>query len=268
MELDWFSLIAQLVNFVVLLVLLRVFLYGPIRRVMRDREAQIHDTRTEAEALREEARAEAEELRRERAELEQARRERLAEVEREAEALAERRREEVEQEARALRSALADALRRDQAQLLDLLRRRNSDLLLEALRSALAGLADASLEQQAVVVFRRQLGRLDEAARNELREAARSAPVVLATAFEPSDEVRSELEEAVRELTGTDLSPRFEVDERLLFGVTLSVGGIRVDGSASGHLEALQEAFDTALNDLGGGSDRAAGPASTAQEPS
>ncbi len=268
MELDWFSLIAQLVNFAVLLVLLRVFLYGPIRRVMRDREAQIHDTRAEAEALREEARAEAEALRRERAELEQAQRERLAEVEREAEALRETRREAVEREARALRAALAEALRRDQAQVLELLRRRNSGLLLDALRSALSELADASLEQQAVAAFRRRLRQLDAAARSELRDAARSAPVVVATAFEPSDEVRSELEDAVRELTDASVSPRFGVDERLLFGVTLSVGGLRVDGSANGHLEALEEAFDTALQDLDGGSARTGRPERTAQETS
>ena len=268
MELDWFSLIAQLVNFAVLLVLLRLFLFGPIRRVMRDREAQIHDTRVEAEALREEARAEAEALRRERAELEQARRKRLAEVEREAEALRETRRDAVEHEARALRAALADALQRDQAQVFDLLRRRNTGLLLDAMRSALSGLADASLEQQAAAAFRRKLQRLDATAQQELRDAARSAPVVVATAFEPSDEVRGELEDAVRELTGASDGPRFDVDERLLFGVTLSVGGIRVDGSANGHLEALEEAFDTVLHDLGGGSSQTSGVERTAQEPS
>lgn len=262
MELDWFSLIAQLVNFAVLVVLLRVFLYGPIRRVMREREAQIRDTRAEAEALRDEARAEAAALRRERAELEQARRERLADIEREAEALRERRRETVESEGRELRAALADALRRDQSQVFELLRRRNASLLLDALRSALAGLADASLEQQALAVFRRRLAGLDAATRAELRTAARSAPVVVATAFEPNDEVRSELEDVVRELTDASARPRHTVDERLLFGVTLSVGGIRVDGSAGGHLETLEGAFDAALRDLGGASAGAAGTAS------
>ena len=57
MTIDAFTLVAQVVNFALLLVLLRVFLFRPIQGVMREREGRIarayaeaHEARTEAEA--------------------------------------------------------------------------------------------------------------------------------------------------------------------------------------------------------------------------
>ncbi len=250
MTLDWFSLIAQLVNFVVLVALLRAFLYGPILRVMREREERLQTIRSEAEASRATALAELEALRDERAELDRRRRERLAEIELEAEALRDTRRVAVEHEAGALRRALADTLQRDREQVLALLRRRNAELLIDELDTALRGLADIGLEERAAAVFRRRLEELDADTRAQLRDAARSAQPVVATAFEPSDAVRESLRDATRELTGGASEPRFVRDERLLFGITLTVGGMRVDGSATGHLEALAQAFDTARREL------------------
>ena len=55
MTFDLFTLVAQIVNFVVLLVLLRVFLYGPVRRVMQRREQRIAEDREAARRAREEA---------------------------------------------------------------------------------------------------------------------------------------------------------------------------------------------------------------------
>lgn len=268
MTLDWFTLAAQVINFVVLLVLLRAFLYKPILQVMREREEGIEAIRAEAEAAREAARGEIEALRSERANLDRTRRERLAEIELEGETLRETRRAAVEREAQALRTALADALQRDREQAFALLRRRNAELVLEELDAALRTLADASLEERAAAVFRQRVQALDPDTRERLRDATRSAPPLVATAFEPSDEARAELRTAVQELLGADAEPRFVRDERLTFGVSLTVGGMRVDGSAAGRLEALGEAFEAARRDLArvgaGAAEAAAADASAA----
>jgi F-type H+-transporting ATPase subunit b len=250
--LDPFSLVAQLVNFVILLALLRFVLYGPILRTMRQREERIQATQAEAEAWRDEARADAEALRREREDADRTRRERLAELEREVDARRAARQGEIEREAEAKRAALAEALERDREGVVELLRRRTGDLLLAELRGALTHLADASLERQAVAAFRRRLERLDARTRDALRAAADSAPVVIATAFVPQGEARADLAAAVDDLLGGGREPIFARDDRLLLGVTLTVGGMRVDGSAEGRLAALEGAFDDALRELRG----------------
>lgn len=263
MTVDWFTLVAQLLNFALLLVLLRVFLYRPILNVMQQRDAAITSARREVDDLREAASADAEELRRERAAIEAERRARLTEAEREAADLRETLRAEAEREAGELRASLAKALERDQARVLEALRRRTTTLILDELRETLSALADTSLEHQSVTAFRRRLEALDEPRRAALRDAAKGGDATVTTAFALDDGQRSELREAVRDLLGIEDRVTFASDERLLFGTILTVGGVRVDGSASGHLHALEDAFTAALRDLQGVGSTAVSPTVT-----
>jgi F-type H+-transporting ATPase subunit b len=66
MAIDAFTLIAQVVNFLVLLFLLRAFLFRPVQRVMAERERRIAEEHAAAERARSEAEAEARALRDER----------------------------------------------------------------------------------------------------------------------------------------------------------------------------------------------------------
>jgi len=69
MSIDWFTFTAQIVNFLILIWLLKRFLYGPILRAMAEREAQIaarvaaaEDAQTRAEASEREFQRQCEEL--------------------------------------------------------------------------------------------------------------------------------------------------------------------------------------------------------------
>ena len=55
MNIDWFTLSAQIVNFLILLVLLRKFLYGPLRNVMQKREEKVTSRLEEARRKLDEA---------------------------------------------------------------------------------------------------------------------------------------------------------------------------------------------------------------------
>ena len=48
MQIDWFTVVAQIVNFLTLVGLLKKFLYGPIIRAMDDRERRIASRLEEA----------------------------------------------------------------------------------------------------------------------------------------------------------------------------------------------------------------------------
>lgn len=252
MSFDLFTLAAQIVNFAILVLLLRIFLYAPVQRTMRERERRIAEEREAATKALERAREEADALEEEREAFRRQRRERERELEQELAERREARLEEIEEEARETRSALADALERDRDESLTALRRRGGELLAEELRRALSQLADASLERQAIAAFRRRLEELGDDARDELRRAASDEPVRIATAFAADAEARDELRAAVGELLGEEARVRFERDPELGFGASLQIGGVRVAWSAGGYAEALEEAFEDAVGELRG----------------
>jgi len=55
LQIDWLTVAAQIVNFLVLIWLLQRFLYKPITNAMRRREERIEDRLAEAKEAREEA---------------------------------------------------------------------------------------------------------------------------------------------------------------------------------------------------------------------
>ena len=71
MLIDWFTTVAQIINFLILIALLRYFLYRPIVSAMEKREKAVADRWHEAEQQRDQARAEAELQRKKNQELEE-----------------------------------------------------------------------------------------------------------------------------------------------------------------------------------------------------
>lgn len=236
MGIDWVTVAAQVVNFLILLFLLHRFLYRPILDVMSRREREIADRLEEAEQERQAA------------EHERRRQELLTTAEEEAAA----RREELEEEARreveAQRRRWVRMLEREQRELLETLERRMADELHGAVAGALGDLASARLEDQIVAVALSKLGGLDDERRERLRERAREAGEVrVATSFEPADDRRDEVEDTVRELLGEDAEIRFEREEELAGGLELAVADARVGWSVRDYLETFREDLDRAL---------------------
>lgn len=259
MTFDWFTLVAQLVNFAILLVLLRLFLYQPIQNVIAQREERIMAVQAEAASAREEARAAVDSVRREREALEEELRQRRAEAARDSELERERRLGLVEQELSEARAAAERALERDRSELVTELTQRTSQLVVGELRRALTQLADTQLETETVAVMRRRVSELDDATLAALREAATGDEVIVTTAFPVTSELKAELTAVVSELAVAAITPRFEVDKNLIFGATIRFGPYRVGWEAEGFAHDLERAL--ALR-----SERAAGSAQGSSE--
>lgn len=252
MTFDWFVLAAQLLNFAVLLVLLRIFLYRPVLSVLAQREERVMAVQAEADAAREEAEAVREGVLAERealeAEFRRQRAKEAAELSRERE----RRLSEVERELASARAAAKGALERDHRELVAELTRHTSRLVVAELRRALTGLADARLEAKTVAVLRRRVTELDDATRAALREASADNEVLIYTAFQLPPGARADLTAVATELAGRAVEPRFDVDPRLIFGAVIQVGAYRVGWEAEGFADELERAL-LAKSDATGG---------------
>jgi len=250
MQIDWVTTIAQIINFLVLVALLRHFLYGPITRAMAERAERIGERMREAEererAAREQAEAHQQALR----ELEERRHEVLERARRAAEEERERLTDEARREVAALDRRWHEALRDEQQGFMDELRRRIGEQLCGLSRQALAELANADLQAQMVAVFLERLSGLDQRRREELHAGLREgagAPRI-ATAFALPDDQREQLRRGARSLLGEDGEPDFARSEELLCGIELSVGGRKLGWSLDSYLDQLAESIEELLD--------------------
>jgi len=242
---DWLTVGAQIVNFLVLVALLKKFLYGPIVKAMDEREAAIAGRLREARDRKQDAEEEAELYRSKNRELEDRRREKIEEAEKEAEErrkeLVQSARREAEDKRRAWRKAVEEekeAFRRD-------LRLRVTTEVFAIARRVLQDLSDADVEKQLVKTFARRVREADFS-REKIR-ASSDDPVVVSSTFSMDEEGREVLAQALRERLGEEREMRFESSSEGPPGVTAKIGGYKMAWSVADYLDTLEERLKEAL---------------------
>lgn len=243
MQIDWFTVSAQVVNFLILLALLRRFLYRPLLGVMERRQREIEERLEEGRRMQDEARERAEELERRHAELEARREDELRRIEEQVE---ERRQElmrEVRREVEERRRRWSEALEREHEAFLQELAERAAGQALAIARSALAELAGADLERAAVARLVETLENLGGDERAKLARAAERAeddPRV-ESAFELRDAERRRLRRALDGVVPEGRALRFATSDSVAFGVELTVGALELGWSLDRYLGDLEE---------------------------
>ncbi len=245
MQIDWLTVTAQIVNFLVLVWLLQHFLYGPITRAMAAREERIANRVAAAEEAKSEAEAEAERLRARQRELDAAREQELDQ----ARADAEDTRRALERDARAeveeKRRAWLDQLDDERRAFLDDLRRRATDAFYQLARRALADLADAELEQRIAEGLVHRLREFDDDARAEL---AGPGEVTVESRFELSTVAKRKLTKALHELLGDDVAVDYRGGGEVAGGIVLHAGSRRVAWTLESWLDGLEAAVRERLD--------------------
>jgi F-type H+-transporting ATPase subunit b len=241
------TVVAQVVNFLVLVVVLKYVLYDRIVAAMDQREHHIAERIAAAERAEREAQAEAASFRHERHTLGEAR-ERLLDQARDA---AEQRREELTRDARAdvdeLRRRWTGTLQREHQRLLRELQERAGQQLVTIGRRVLRDLADAALEDQAIEVAVRELEAEGAIRQLAERAAGTGSALEVHTAFPLSDDRRHELEARLSRCCGDGIPLLFEVDPALVCGLEVRAAGEAAGWSVAGYLDDLAVEVDRAL---------------------
>lgn len=250
MLIDWFTVIAQIVNFLILIWLLRRFLYRPITEAMQAREARITARLAEADHKLDEARQAAARYERLRAELDENREGLLHEARQAAEAERRELLHAAREDFQRAQQRWRELLEQEQAAFRQELRRRAGEQTLAVTRRALADLANADLERQMVATFLQRLDGLDKAARQALADACRDGQPGLrvVTAFELPPEVRDGLARALRERLSADCEVRFETAPEVVCGLELRSDGHKLAWSLDSYLDELETRVTEALS--------------------
>lgn len=249
MLIDWFTVGAQVLNFLVLVWLLKRFLYKPILDALDAREQRIAAQIADAEATRVEAGKERSAFERRNAVFDAQRAELLAEAKAAAKAELERRLDEAREDSEAQRSRWQQAVRNERERLGQALSLRTRKEVFAITRKVLSDLAATSLEERLVDVFIRRLREMDGEARAALSNAVETSadPARVRSAFELSAAQREAIETALHEGFATAIPVRFETVPDLVSGVELATNGQKLAWSIADYLVSLEKAVDAVL---------------------
>jgi F-type H+-transporting ATPase subunit b len=250
-ELDWFTLVSQVINFLVLLYLLKRFLYGPVIEAMEQREQKIAARLTEAEEKRSLAEEQARKLHQQRQEWEDTRSEHKAELEREIEQHRKELLDQAQTEINQKKKDWQTALKREQDAFIQDLSQKIGREAGEIARRALKDLADYDLEERMASLFLDHLQEIDADEKTEIANSIRAAngKAVIHSTFELREETRETLTHRIREhlLDGEQFHPRFRTAPELISGIELKVDGYQVAWNIQDYLASLESRVSRAI---------------------
>ena len=273
MLIDWFTVVAQVVNFVILVWLLKRFLYQPILDAIDAREQRIALSLADAAAKEAEARTERDAFRSKNEAFDQQRAARLSEAIDEAKTERQRLLDEARQAADGLRAKRQEALQREQQSLYDEIARRTRAEVFAIARKALTDLAGTSLEERMSEVFADRLRALDDEARQGLARSLKTStdPLRVRSAFELTSEQRAAIRTALNETLAADIQVRFDTAPDVISGIELTTDGQKVAWSIADYLASLENSVGELLEKRAGpeakaGSRLESGPAASPGE--
>lgn len=241
---DWFTFIAQIINFIILVFLLWRFLYKPITKTMGERRKRIERQWKEAQQKQEEAEAEAKSYRQKQQDLEQRREELLNEAKEKAKAEQETLIKQARQEVDRKQAEWQESIERQQDSFLENLRQRVQEQTHKISRRALQDLANAELEERAISVFIERLKHLEDEERKTFRQSVQESEedVVINSAFDMSEETQQKLRDTLRQeniVNGNEI--KFSTSSDLICGVEMRSKNHQIAWSLADYLESLEE---------------------------
>ncbi len=242
MLIDWFTVVAQALNFLILVWLLKRFLYQPILNAIDAREKRIATQLADADAKKTEAKMERDEFQRKNEEFDLQRAALLGKATEEAMAERQRLFEAARKDSESLRTKQQDSLRREYQNLSEEVARRTQAEVFAISRKALLDLAGSDLEERMVEVFIQRLREPDAAQLSQVVSTNQSAsePVLVRSAFEIPPAQRSAIESTVKGIIAAASQVRFEIAPDLISGIELIVRGQKIAWSIADHLASLE----------------------------
>jgi F-type H+-transporting ATPase subunit b len=246
MLIDWFTVAAQIVNFLILVWLLKRFLYRPILDAIDARERRIAKELADADAKKSVAQQERDEFQRKNDELDQQRSALLSAATEEAHTERQRLLGEARQAADDLLAQRQATLRNDARNLNQELSLCTQQEVFAIARKALSDLADANLEARIVETFIRRLCAMDAQALAAFGAALKTTdePALLTSAFDLPDTQRAAIQNALNEIFAADIRLRFASAPEKISGIELSARGQKIAWSIADYLAGLESSVN------------------------
>ncbi|MEX0431495.1 F0F1 ATP synthase subunit delta [Spiribacter insolitus] len=248
MDIDWVTVAAQVVNFLILVFLLKRFLYNPVIQVMDRREQRISDRLERARSREEEAESLAEDYEQAQQALAAERDRQLEAARQEAETTRQRLIDEARSEVAARRQQWREALSLEQERVEHALHRQVVESVTDIARQVLDDLAGESLEDRILERFIARLEADGDVSQDDLASLLdEKGSLLVRSRFEIGEAARTRLSEALENRLGRAPELRVETDDSLICGIALEGQGQRIGWSIDGYLDRVDRQLGNLL---------------------
>lgn len=241
MLIDWFTVIAQVFNFLILVWVMKRFLYKPILKAIDAREKRITETVANAEVEKKQANQFKEDYQKKNKDFDQKRMELLNQAQEEVKGERKKLLDDVRTEANALKKKWQDSLNTEQKNVSEDIFLKAQNEIFSIVRKTLTDLAGVKLEEKITEVLINHLKELGEKEKNDFKEALKQSTAVVRSTFELEGSQRKKLQDAIKEEFEEDTTLNFETTPNLISGVEITVNGRRIAWSLTDYLESLKK---------------------------
>lgn len=256
MLIDWFTVLAQVINFLVLVWLLKRFLYHPILKAIDTREKQIAAKLADADEKESEAEQQRDDFQQKNAALDKEKFALMVQVEADVKAERTRLLDAARMESEELQCKLQSALKNEQISLRESLGNRVREEVFEMARKTLSDLSGITLEARMIEVFIDRLGELGDEEKAGMKSAFLATehalkkskpPLTVRTAFVLSDEQRTLIESIVSKLLNGAVKIEFVTESTLVSGIELNANGQKLAWTIGDYLASMAKSVDQLL---------------------
>jgi F-type H+-transporting ATPase subunit b len=243
MSVDWFTVLAQIINFLVLVWLLKRFLYHPILKAIDARELRIAETLADAADKQNRAQQERDLFTEKNRALEEQRSTLIKAATTAAAAERQRLLEEAKSAADVLSLQCQESLQHQQQNLSAELSRKTQQEIFAISRQTLRDLADIDLEEQIIKVFLSQLQELDSHSKATLSGAIATSSKALRvrSSFTLQAAQQKRISSTINKSFATDRPLNFETSSEIISGIELTVNGQKLAWSISQYIDSLEK---------------------------
>jgi F-type H+-transporting ATPase subunit b len=250
MQINWFTVIAQVINFLILVWLLKRFLYKPVLDAIDQREKKIVSQLHDADAKEKKAIKEQDEYAKKNDMFEKGKKElmdkAIAETNEERQKLLEAARND----ATVLRDKLDKSLKEMQENMNRDIVQKTQEEVFAIARKTLTDLASIDLEEQMTTIFIKRLNDLKSEEKKQFIDAFKkgSNSILIQCAFDLPQKQQSEIKTVVHKILDTETAFQFNTAPKIISGIELSSNGYKLSWSITEYLSLLQKDISETLS--------------------
>jgi len=248
MQVDWITTIAQIINFLVLVYLLKRFLYRPIVAAMNRREAHIAQRLDEAAEQSATAQQKTDAYNEKIRKLELQRDQLMEDARHDAETQRAQLLDALRDEIAVIRTRWHEEVQREKQAFLAQTRQMVGEQVCQVARQAFGDLADAELESQMLNVFHRKMAGIPSQDKASLAESATDKGLTVQTGFPLSTEMQAQLITLIHDQLNSALAVHFEQVPALICGIALRGAGFKLEWNLESYLAHIDEQLSSPLH--------------------
>ena len=243
MLIDWFTVGAQLLNFIILIWLMKRFLYHPILQAIEAREKNISLELKEADDKKAEALTERAEFKKKNDEFEQNRVALVSKMVEEIKAQRQEQLEVVRKEANALMIKRQESLITNTENFYKNIKNKTEKEVFKITRKVLTELSTTTLEESICQNFILRLHDLSNESKQEFIESIKSKNTILRTCFNMQEDQRVWIKNAINDFFVSNISLQFETTPEIIGGIELVSDGKKISWSISDYLTSMEQSL-------------------------